>query len=103
MLTSGMPRATMRGVSTWSLRALPLGLPVALISIYACGARSDLPVGKGPDELDAGPDGMDAGPIVQGKDCTEEGITYIYVVTSESELLRFNPPDAAFSAIGMVK
>lgn len=44
----------------------------------------------------------DAGPDVHIKDCTEEGITYIYVVTSENELLRFNPPEAAFTAIGPV-
>jgi hypothetical protein len=79
-----------------------------VLAIGACGARSDLPVGEGREKADAGPDVMDveppedAGPDVHVKDCTEEGITYIYVVTSENELLRFNPPEAAFSAIGLV-
>ena len=45
---------------------------------------------------------MEAGPDAHVKDCTEEGITYIYVVTSENELLRYNPPAAAFSTIGLV-
>jgi hypothetical protein len=112
---------TIARVSGWNLRAWSLGLGVALLSIAACGARSDLPVGQGrggadpePDVRDAGPDVKDAeppedaGPDVADvadaeiKDCTEEGITYIYVVTSQNELLRFNPPDATFTAIGLI-
>jgi len=66
-----------------------------MIAGAACGARTSIPFEDAHATPDAGPDGS-------LPDCAEQGVTYIYVVTSEEELLSFDPALSAFSPIGML-
>lgn len=75
-----------------SHRYLIAGITGSLTLIYACGARTALPA---PERVDD-PDASTSPPVA----CEDAGVTYIYVVTSENELLRFDPPSAAFTTIG---
>jgi hypothetical protein len=84
----------------------------------ACGARTGLPVeerplGSGGASHDAGPDAppdvpdaFDAPPDVPPDvvtDCQDAGITYIYLIGSNTKLLRFYPPTLTTDTIGMIK
>jgi hypothetical protein len=91
-------------------------------AVAACGARTGLPVdqleGSGgapkdaghdapPDVLDAGPDVFDAPPDVFDAppdvyDCQNAGITYIYLIGNNNQLLRFYPPTKKTDPIGMI-
>jgi hypothetical protein len=65
---------------------------LAALLLPACGART---------ELYAPPiDSVEPGPLPQY--CQGADATSIYVVTVENELLRFDPPSAAFTSIGPV-
>ncbi len=59
-------------------------------------------VDAAPDVVDATPDVVDAAPDVKHVSCEEAGITYIYLISSENELLRFYPPSLKFSKIGTI-
>jgi hypothetical protein len=78
----------------------------SIVTVAACGARTGLPVAESRDEPeDAGPDVEDAPeaapkPVVP--DCEEAGISYIYLMSSENELLRFYPPDLSVTTIGTI-
>jgi hypothetical protein len=88
----------------------------SIITVAACGARTGLRVDEqkadtGPEPLDAGPDVVDATeepdavdpfPDVGVVDCQDAGITYIYLISSENELLRFYPPDLSITTIGTI-
>jgi hypothetical protein len=99
----------------------------ATVVVAACGARTPLGVqGAGGAPLpDAAPPeaGFDAPPDVPQDvpadvphdvpqdvpadvpppyDCVEAGITYIYVITAQNTLLRFDPPSATFATIGPI-
>jgi hypothetical protein len=88
----------------------------SIITVAACGARTGLRVDEqkadaGPEPIDAGPDVVDAPeepdavdpfPDVNVVDCQDAGITYIYLITSENELLRFYPPDLSVTTIGTI-
>ena len=92
----------------------------SIVAVAACGARTELRVAPvttadaGPEPIDAGPDAdamvdvveepdaIDPFPDVGVVDCEEAGITYIYVITSNNELLRFYPPDLSFTTIGTI-
>lgn len=91
----------------------------SIITVAACGARTGLRVDErqadaGPEPLDAGPDIVDAAdaaeepdavdpfPDVGVVDCQDAGITYIYLISSENELLRFYPPDLSITTIGTI-
>lgn len=73
-----------------SNRALRGGLLGSLALVFACGARTELPAPERVDDASTSPPDS----------CEDAGITYIYVVTSENELLRFDPPSASFATIG---
>lgn len=89
---------------------------ITIVSIAACGARTGLRVDEqktdaGPEPVDAGPDVTDATeepdvvdpfPDAANVDCQDAGITYIYLITSENELLRFYPPDLSLTTIGTI-
>jgi hypothetical protein len=81
-----------RSVRTW----LAL-FAASILTIAACGART----GLGVDERRAEP--VDAGHDASVADCKEAGITYIYLISSENELLRFYPPDLSLTSIGTLK
>jgi hypothetical protein len=106
-------------------RRLALVLSVALLqvtSFLACGSRTALPfdeVGIGAPEADGGTspgtDGrveplLDAlppldvteRPDVDRTDCADSGATLIYLVTSEMELVSFDPSISAFRRIGIL-
>ena len=79
----------------------------SMLTVAACGARSGLRV----DEVvaDAGPDvdvedAPDAPmlPDVVVPDCVGAGITYIYLISSQNELIRFYPPDLSIATIGTI-
>ena len=88
----------------------------SIITVAACGARTGLRVDEqkadaGPEPLDAGPDIVDATeepdavdpfPDVGVVDCQDAGLTYIYLISSENELLRFYPPDLSVTKIGTI-
>ena len=92
----------------------------SIVAVAACGARTELRVAPvstadaGPEPIDAGhdadatadvveePDVVDPFPDVGVVDCEEAGITYIYLITSNNELLRFYPPDLSFTTIGII-
>jgi hypothetical protein len=78
---------------TVSNRTLRGGILGGLAFVFACGARTALPV---PDRVDD--------PGTSPASCEDADVTYIYVVTSENELLRFDPrpesSSAPFSTIG---
>jgi hypothetical protein len=72
-------------VKTW-----PTLLVASLLT--GCGARS---------ELDAPPvNYVEPGPLPPY--CTGADDTWIYVITEENELLRFEPPAASFTSVGMI-
>ncbi len=96
----------------------------SIVAAAACGARTGLDVPEpprprvdaGPDVEDAGPD-ADAGPDVEDagpdvidapddvpvvNDCTDAGVTYIYVVSEQNELFAFYPPDLSLKDIGTI-
>lgn len=83
-----------------------------LFPLLACGARTELyvPLHKdaGPDafkKLEAGPDVIEeqfppldaTKPDVYHLDCPAE--TFVYVVSTDDSLMRFDPPSASFSTI----
>ncbi len=97
----------------------------SIIAVAACGARSGLlvderrtddstePDDAGPDVIDATdaadaadateePDVVDPFPDAGVVDCQDAGITYIYLISSENELLRFYPPDLSLTTIGTI-
>ena len=117
----------------WGLKLWLFSFSASIIAATACGARSSLEEGKsrprpieleagtgggpieleagseggpieaGPDVEDAGPDVEDAHPDVEPFNCEEAGITFIYLVTQESDLFRFYPPDLSFAPIGTIQ
>jgi hypothetical protein len=100
-LTGAPDRTTIRRVRQWFV------LFAASILAAACGARTGLYVDgqktdADPDPLDAGPDVVDPFPDVGVVDCKDAGITYIYLISSENELLRFYPPDLSITTIGTI-
>ncbi len=77
----------------------------SVVTVAACGARTGLRVDETRAEpVDAGPDveGPDA-PNVVTPDCEEAGVSYIYLISSENELLRFYPPDLSITTIGTLE
>lgn len=91
----------------------------SIITVVACGARTGLrvderkddvdpePIDAGLDVIDAAdateePDVVDPFPDVNVVDCKDAGITYIYLISSENELLRFYPPDLSVTTIGTI-
>jgi hypothetical protein len=98
-------------VKIWPLLACFGG---SVIAVVACGARSELPVPRPHQAEDAGPeagpDVVDAPPDVPPDvppppdECADAGITFIYVITSQNDLLRFYPPDGqnGFKTIGFI-
>lgn len=111
MLTGAPGRTTIRRVRKWFFL-----FAASIITVAACGARTGLRVDErqedaGPEPLDAGPDIRDAAeepdavdpfPDVSVVDCQDAGITYIYLISSENELLRFYPPDLSLTTIGTI-
>jgi hypothetical protein len=93
----------------------------SIVAVAACGARTGLPVDErradAGEELDAGPDVEDAFdafdapdepdvedfPDVVVTDCKDAGITYVYLISTQNELLRFYPPDLSVVDIGTIK
>lgn len=65
----------------------------------SCGARSGLPLDAPAAQADAGPD---APPDVVVNSCADAGTSYIYLISSENALIRFNPPDLSFTTIGTI-
>jgi hypothetical protein len=91
----------------------------SILAVAACGARSGLlvderptddstePADAGRDVIDATdaaeePDVVDPFPDAAVVDCQDAGITYIYLISSENELLRFYPPDLSLTTIGTI-
>ena len=77
----------------------------SMITVAACGARSGLRVEE--TVADAGPDVADAPdapvpPDVVVPDCVDAGITYIYLISTQDELIRFYPPDLSITTIGTI-
>jgi hypothetical protein len=109
-LTGAPFRTSIRRVRKWF--ALFAASIASVIAVSACGARSGLRVdeaveGAGPDVEDAGPDVADAPdapmlPDVVVPDCVDAGITYIYLISSQNELIRFYPPDLSITTIGTI-
>lgn len=107
------------------MKRLITALATALV-IAACGARTGLGVPQSDDVtgdgggfdagLDAHRDGDSDSPTdgprdaprdvtpdgAQKSDCTDAGVTYIYVVTSDHHLYSFNPSSASFTHIGLL-
>lgn len=84
-------------------------LAASIVTVAACGARTGLYVDgqkadadADPDPIDAGPDAVDPFPDAAVVDCKDAGITYIYLISSENELLRFYPPDLSITTIGTI-
>jgi len=83
---------------------LALGATLVTAALAACGARSSLyvderrPVADAGLEEDAPPD---APPDVPPS-CVDLGVTYIYVISSENKLLRFDPTSLSFAPIGTI-
>jgi hypothetical protein len=112
-LTGAPARTTIRRVRKWFVL-----FAASIITVAACGARTGLRVDErqadADPELDAGPDVVDAAdapdapdvidpfPDVTVVDCQDAGITYIYLISSENELLRFYPPDLSITKIGTI-
>jgi hypothetical protein len=117
-LTLARTRTTIGRVRTW----IPLLVTASLVTAAACGARTGLLVGDPQpeaeprdasvdvthvfdesDALDASeePDVIDF-PDANVVDCKDAGITYIYLISSENELLRFYPPDLTLTTIGTI-
>ncbi len=88
----------------------------SILAVAACGARTGLRVDErradAGVEIDAGldvvvdvpeePDAIDPFPDVGVVDCQDAGITYVYLISSENELLRFYPPDLSVTSIGTI-
>lgn len=75
---------------------------ISIAAIAACGARSGLRVDQTDNEpVDAGID-VPVKPDVVVPDCVDAGISYIYLISSENELLRFYPPDLTITTIGTI-
>ena len=78
------------------------------MGVAACGARTGLmenereaPRQDAPTDIqDAA---IDAKSDVDKRDCVAEGITYIYVITHQERLYRFDPKNATFSEIGTIR
>ncbi len=118
-LTGAPVRTSIRRVRKWFLL-----FAASILTVVACGARTGLRVDEqradaGPDPVDAGPDVadvMDAADVIDAPeepdvidpfpdvatDCTDAGITYIYLISTENELLRFYPPDLSVTTIGTI-
>lgn len=77
---------------------LALGV-MAAVGATACGARTGLLDAEGDSTSFAG--STDAEPDVDKTGCTE--ITYIYVMTEQQRLYRFDPPAARFTEIGEIR
>jgi hypothetical protein len=120
-LTRGGAGDTIPGV-----RAPFLVFGATIVIVAACGARSELYVEQfphrgpdaGPDVEDAGPDVEDSGPdvvdappdsptdappdVVVPPECADAGTTFIYVITSENELLHYYPVNNDFGKVGTI-
>lgn len=81
--------------------------------LAACGARSGLPIpherdaSVGGEAPDAGPDVApdvppDVPPDVVPFDCADAGLTYIYLISSETALYSYYPADGTFTSIGFI-
>jgi hypothetical protein len=84
-LTAARPCDTIPRVNTW-----PGFLAAALLT--GCGARTGL-YAPPDDYVDPGP---------KPRYCQDAADTSIYVVTEQNDLLRFDPPTAAFTTIGAI-
>ena len=72
----------------------------SIVAVAACGARTGLRFDETRAEpVDAGID-VPVKPDVVVPDCVDAGISYIYLISSENELLRFYPPDLSITTIG---
>ena len=109
-MTGAPARTTIRRVRKWFVL-----FAASIITVAACGARTgrrvaerqadaDPELDAGPDVVDAAdaPDAIDPFPDVGVVDCQDAGITYIYLISSENELLRFYPPDLSVTKIGTI-
>jgi hypothetical protein len=74
---------------------------LSMLTVGACGARTGLHVDETEtDPVDAGHDVVVKPAVVP--DCVNAGISYIYLISSENELLRFYPPDLSITTIGTI-
>jgi hypothetical protein len=116
-LTGARVRTSIRRVKPWFLL-----FAASIVAVAACGARSGLRVDElredaGPEPVDAGRDAIDDAADVldapeepdvvdpfpdAANDCTDAGITYIYLISTENALLRFYPPDLSITTIGTI-
>src|SRR6185312_9417200 len=77
-------------------------ISISIVTVTACGARTGLHVDETETEpVDAGID-VPVKPDVVVPDCVDAGISYIYLISSENELLRFYPPDLSITTIGTI-
>jgi len=83
---------------------LAFGATLLTAAIAACGARSSLyvdqkePIADAGIEADAPPDAPPDAPV----SCVEQGITFIYLIGSDNELLRFDPATLKTTSIGLI-
>jgi hypothetical protein len=112
-LTGASARTSIGRVRKWFVL-----FAASIVAVAACGARTGLRVDElradAGVELDAGPDvtdvfdapeepdAVDPFPDVGVVDCQDAGITYVYLISSENELLRFYPPDLSVVSIGTI-
>ena len=112
-MTGARVRTSIRRVRKWFLL-----FAASILAVAACGARTGLRVDErhadaGPEPVDAGPDVEDAPDAPEepdvvdpfpdvASDCTDAGVTYIYLISTENELLRFYPPDLSLTTIGTI-
>jgi hypothetical protein len=55
-----------------------------------------------PDVVDAPSDVPDAPPDVGADDCQDAGLTYIYLIANDDQLLRFDPASLTTTPLGMI-
>jgi hypothetical protein len=70
--------------------------------LVGCGARTGIDESSGGGGTASVPVGSGGTPNDHTVDCTQEGITYIYAITEDRTLYRFDPTKAQFHSIGTV-
>jgi hypothetical protein len=75
---------------------------VATATFVACGARTGLDDDVAIDEPDAGQPRDAGSDVVVTDDCADAGLSYLWVITAEGHLFRFDPSSATFEQLGML-